>query len=133
MTRLCYWRPCGADVRDRDPTQNKREHRDRVDRLVAWRQRELRVRHYYEPARLLGKEVARSLSWADADADENAAWDIYLFYSAGARWHDALPPPETVLHQLSRRQNDSGFRTGDELVDALREATTRTLAAPGGG
>jgi hypothetical protein len=92
-----------------------------------------RVRHYYEPARLLGKEVARSLSWADADADENAAWDIYLFYSAGARWHDALPPPETVLHQLSRRQNDSGFRTGDELVDALREATTRTLAAPGGG
>jgi hypothetical protein len=30
----------------------------------------------------------------------SVAWDLYLFYRAGARWRRSLPAPETWLHQL---------------------------------
>jgi hypothetical protein len=42
----------------------------------------------------LGVEVGRSLG-----VDGWVAWDIYLFYPAGARWDDHLPAPSVALAQ----------------------------------
>ncbi len=86
-----------------------------------------RVAHFYEPGRLLGKVVAKSLGWDDPDNHDTAAWDIYLFYPAGVRWDDELPAPAIVHHQLGMRMDDSHFRTGDDLVAALREAAAATV------
>lgn len=80
-----------------------------------------RVRHFHDPARRVGEAVAASLGWEDY-----VAWDIYLFYEAGTRWLEAPPPPAYYAHQLPR--DSVHFRTGDELLRELHEATKRLTA-----
>ena len=86
-----------------------------------------RVRHFYEPERTIGKAVSRSLGWQDPDVDRNAAWDIYLFYPRGVTWEAGLPPPATMMHQLWGR--DEGYRTGEDLIQGLRQATASLVEA----
>jgi hypothetical protein len=87
-----------------------------------------RVRHFHESGRGLGKAVARTLGWESPDDDDNAAWDIYLFWPAGVRWDDQMPPPAIVVHQLANHRDEPAFRTGDGLVTALHEATAKIVA-----
>jgi D-alanyl-D-alanine dipeptidase len=55
-----------------------------------------RVTQFWDGARRLGAEVSRSLG-----ERERVAWDIYLFYAAGAEWTDAgMPPPAALLVQV---------------------------------
>ena len=83
-----------------------------------------RVRHFHDPAKRSGQAIAASLGWKDY-----VVWDIYLFYEAGSRWLDGPPAPAHFAHQLPR--DSAHFRTGDDLVRELREATNRLIAAPG--
>ncbi len=55
----------------------------------------LPVPQFWDGEQSLGKEVARSVG-----ADGWVAWDIYLFYPAGARWDDHLPAPAVALAQV---------------------------------
>lgn len=55
------------------------------------------VAQFWDGEKLLGRLVSRSFGMAD-----RAAWDIYLFYPAGAEWTDAgLPPAEKAIAQSS--------------------------------
>jgi len=57
------------------------------------------LRQFWDGEQLLGKEVARSVG-----APQWVAWDVYLFYRAGAEWPDAgLPPPDAALAQASNQ------------------------------
>jgi hypothetical protein len=90
-----------------------------------------RVQQFHESGREIGKVVARSLGWDDPENDETAAWDIYLFWPAGVRWDDTLPPPTITLHQLSNHRDEAEFRTGDALVLGLDEATIAIVGKGG--
>ncbi len=53
------------------------------------------LRQFWDGNQLLGKEVARSVG-----VPRWVAWDVYLFYRAGAEWTEAgLPPPAAALAQ----------------------------------
>jgi hypothetical protein len=57
--------------------------------------RDRAIPQFWDGERKLGGEIARSLG-----VEEWTAWDIYLFYPAGARWTDAgMPPPQAALAQ----------------------------------
>jgi hypothetical protein len=57
--------------------------------------RDVAVPQFWDGAKRLGNEVARSLG-----AGEWTAWDIYLFYPPGAEWTEAgIPAPEAALAQ----------------------------------
>lgn len=74
------------------------------------------VRQFHDPRKLTGKAIARSLG-----APDKVAWDIYLFYSQGAGWNDALPLPMTWAHQLGTGDwaDPARYRTGNDLVEEL--------------
>lgn len=57
--------------------------------------RDARVKQFYDPRQLAGKAIAGSLGH-----DGRVAWDIYLFYPAGAMWKELPPHPEVFMHQL---------------------------------
>lgn len=106
------------------------------------RVRDPRLVTYHDPAQLLGRALARTLSWR-----HHLAWDTYFMYRAGTRWFDADPPPPDVwFHQLRDRElwartaelevgdaswtehlaetceaDPAQFRTGDELRIALAD------------
>jgi len=83
---------------------------------VAWTMKSPRVRQFHDPHKLTGKAIARSLGVPD-----KVAWDIYLFYSQGAGWNDALPLPMTWAHQLGTGDwaDPARYRTGNDLVEEL--------------
>lgn len=92
-------------------------------RLVA----DPRARHFYDPARRAGQAIARSLG--TAGAEEQTAWDMYLFYDRLGRWQGEPPPPSDWLHQLHGRAwaDQRRWRWGDDLAAGLLEATGRLL------
>ena len=80
------------------------------------------VRQFCDPTKRSGEAVAASLGWKD-----QVAWDTYLFYEAGCKWIEGPPPPAYYSHQLP--WDPLHFRTGDDLVRELHEATKRLIAA----
>ena len=58
--------------------------------------RDLPIPQFWDGAKSLGREVARSIG-----SPEWTAWDIYLFYPPGAEWtNTGLPAPEGALAQV---------------------------------
>ncbi len=120
-----------------------------VARAEAERVIDNRMTAFHDPAKRLGRAMARRLGW-----ERHVAWVIFLVYGSGESWTTTqLPAPETWFHQLNdgepREQADEGasteetdtpaeqhdadparFRTGDDLrsalVDALRAAGQTT-------
>ena len=50
------------------------------------------------------------------------AWDLYLFYRAGAEWDEPLPVPDRWLHQLDI--SDQPSLDDRTLLGALREVSS---------
>ncbi len=75
-----------------------------------------RASHFHDPNRLAGASIARSLGWED-----DVAWDVYLFYEAGAKWQKGPPEPYDWMHQLGGwyQADPDRFHTGEDLVKAL--------------
>jgi copper chaperone CopZ len=86
-----------------------------------------RVTQFHDPDRKSGYAIAKDLLYENA----GPAWDIYLYYDKDARWTDAPPKPIEYVHQLSggRRADPARFRPGQQLIDALRESTSKILSA----
>lgn len=77
--------------------------------------RDPRVHHFYDPHKRSGAAIADSLGYKD-----RVAWDIYLFYTAGAEWSETPPAPTAWTHQLSETWIDRGhYHKGDDLVREL--------------
>jgi hypothetical protein len=76
-----------------------------------------RVAQFYDPERLSGKEVVRTLG---AEAGE-AAWDVYLFFKGQDKWFDLLPEPVDWVHQLTGSiwADPGRFYQGDQLARKL--------------
>ena len=73
------------------------------------------IQHFYDPDRLSGRAIAESVGWKD-----RVAWDIYLFYVAGADWIEGPPVPAAWMHQLNENWADrEHFRTGEYLAKEL--------------
>ena len=77
-----------------------------------------RLHHFYDPNKRSGTAVADSLGYKD-----RVAWDIYLFYTAGAVWIENPPAPKEWMHQLSETWIDrKHYHSGDDLVRELSGA-----------
>ncbi len=85
-----------------------------------------RVTQYHDPAQVAGRAFAEGL------LRRPPAWDLYLFYPAGARWTGGPPMPASWAHQLSSdRVADPARRfTGAALATELHAAMARVGAAP---
>ncbi len=84
------------------------------------------IQHFYDPDKLSGKAIAESVGWKD-----KVAWDIYLFYVAGAEWIEDPPIPDAWMHQLSENWADrEHFRTGEYLAEELY-STVKALLETG--
>ena len=82
-----------------------------------------RVAHFYDSKKNSGKAIADRLGWTG-----QVAWDIYLFYEAGAEWANITPQPAYWMHQLKDSwPAKEHFHTGDGLVKELRNAMTKLL------
>ena len=62
--------------------------------------------HYWEDSGIIGKHYEEVL------AIGQYAWDVWMIYKPGAKWHNKLPPaPDYWMHQLggldAARQLDS--------------------------
>ena len=72
-----------------------------TDSLDATKQREprfsdYRVKHYWDPDRILGRLLSRTLK-----LKAPIAWDVYLIYPPDHPWDGELPPAPTFwMHQL---------------------------------
>ncbi|MFQ5484650.1 MAG: hypothetical protein ACE5DO_04860 [Desulfobacterales bacterium] len=74
-----------------------------------------RFRHFYDQAKIVGRDIANSIGWGG-----HVAWDIYLFYKPHADWNNVAPKPTYWMHQLPDSWADQEhFRTGDNLVNEL--------------
>lgn len=73
-----------------------------ADDLTAARHQETlfsdsRVAHYWDPDRILGGLLAKTLKLR-----ASIAWDVYLLYPPDHDWDSDLPPsPEFWMHQLN--------------------------------
>jgi hypothetical protein len=75
-----------------------------------------RVRHFYDPEKQVGKDIAGSLQW-----EGRIAWDIYLFYAPGQKWTNLPPPPALYSHQLTNEWADrEHYRVGADLAASLK-------------
>ena len=84
-----------------------------------------RLHHFYDPNKRSGTAVADSLGYKD-----RVAWDIYLFYTAGAVWIENPPAPKAWMHQLSETWIDrKHYHSGDDLVRELSLAMQRILSS----
>ncbi|MCI0551136.1 MAG: hypothetical protein L0287_09290 [Anaerolineae bacterium] len=55
-----------------------------------------RVKHYWDPDRILGRYLSRTLN-----LKASIAWDVYLVYTPVHAWDTDLPPtPKFWMHQL---------------------------------
>jgi hypothetical protein len=76
---------------------------------------DVRIRHYYDNDRVVGKTIADSVGWAG-----KVAWDIYLFYEPFIEWREKPPNPQFWMHQLTDDwATKDTYRTGDDLKNEL--------------
>lgn len=74
-----------------------------------------RIRWFHDPERRAGRAIAASLGAAG-----KVAWDVYLFFDAGAEWDDQPPAPRQWVHQLDDAWADPArLRFGDQLEPEL--------------
>lgn len=77
-----------------------------TDSLDAAKERERqfldpRVTHYWDPRRILGRLLSRTLN-----LKSSIAWDVYLLYPPNHPWRAGLPPaPQFWMHQLDEEQD----------------------------
>lgn len=83
-----------------------------------------RASQFYDPDHLAGKAIAEGMGGKD-----KIAWDIYLFYAAGAEWGDHPPAPTDWAHQLtgSAWADSTRHHSGDELLKELHRIMQRLL------
>jgi len=75
-----------------------------------------RTRHFYDPNALAGKVFAARLGSPGA-----IAWDFYLFFPSGLKWHQGPPMPVEWAHQLSDTWIDPNhFHWEDDLEQELK-------------
>lgn len=84
-----------------------------------------RVMQFYDEDGRVGELFSGLLLKQDA----GPAWDMYMFFDMETTWGAAPPTPSEWYHQLSgaRRADTSLFRTGEALVNQLRESAGRWL------
>ena len=84
-----------------------------------------RIHHFYDPNKRSGAAIADCLGYMD-----RVAWDIYLFYTAGATWIETPPAPAAWMHQLSETWLDrEHYHKGDDLIRELSLAMQRLLGS----
>ncbi len=84
-----------------------------------------RLLHFYDPNKRSGAAIADSLGYED-----RVAWDIYLFYTAGAAWIEKPPAPTVWMHQLSETWIDrKHYHSGDDLVRKLSVAMEKFIVS----
>jgi len=75
-----------------------------------------RISWFHDPRQRAGKSVAASLG-----APGKVAWDVYLFFVAGAEWTEQPPAPTHWVHQLGDLWADpTRHYFGDQLEPELR-------------
>jgi hypothetical protein len=74
-----------------------------------------RVSHFWSD----GHEVAEILRPAAGLPEGERAWDTYQLYAAGARWGDAPPTPDFVMHVGKRLPEDRRL-DGAVLAEHIR-------------
>ena len=84
--------------------------------------KDARVRQFYDPGQLAGKAIAGSLNF-----DGKVAWDIYLFYPAGAMWKELPPRPEVFMHQLRDSWADQNCLFEKDLLRVKLAETMKNL------
>ncbi|MGD2252926.1 MAG: hypothetical protein PVF70_08440 [Anaerolineales bacterium] len=87
--------------------------------------KDARVSQFYDPERLVGREVATRFG---ANPGE-VAWDVYLFFDPHSAWNELLPLPEDWAHQLTSSNwvDPRRLFQGDQLKDKLREIAENLL------
>jgi hypothetical protein len=70
-----------------------------------------RVQQFYDPNRLLGKAIAKSIH-----PQGSVAWDMYLFYSEGIEWTEQPPIPFDWAHQLDDSWADPNHFAWDKAL-----------------
>jgi hypothetical protein len=83
-----------------------------------------RITQYWDESRAVSTAAHTVLDFATRR--RNVAWDVYLFYRAGARWTEPIPSPDHWLHQLDIADQPSLSKA--TLRDGLRmvSSTPRT-------
>jgi hypothetical protein len=85
---------------------------------------DLRVRHFFDPEKKVGKAIAKSLSW-----EGRIAWDIYLYYAPGQKWTDQPPSPVLYAHQLTNVWANRGhYRVAADLTEELRLSMQKMIS-----
>lgn len=70
---------------------------------------DIRIRHYWDSEKVLGKLVADSML-----KNTPTAWDIYLLYHPGSQWNnEKFPAPDFWMHQL---EEDESLRLNPEIL-----------------
>ena len=97
-----------------------------IARVQAQTMQDLRVRHFHDPRKRVGRAIAGSLGGRD-----KVAWDIYLFFALGSEWNGGPPPPTWWAHQLSGSSwaDPARYHRGDDLVAQLRQAVTAQIGS----
>lgn len=91
-------------------------------REAALRLGDSRVRHFHDPGRAAGRAFARGL------LPVGVAWDVYLFYPAGAEWLEEPPRPVSWSHQLGRVDPEH-FHPRERLPVELHASAAALLGA----
>ena len=76
---------------------------------------DVRIQHFYDNNKVVGKTIADSVGWTG-----NVAWDIYLFYAPFIEWTGKPPKPLFWMHQLTADwATKDNYRTGYDLKNEL--------------
>lgn len=86
-----------------------------------------RVRHFWDPKNRVPAALAAGFDWAEDDL----AWDIYLFYDQDAEWTDQAATSAAYFHQMSRHQDDTAhFFQGKALAKKIAETADKLFQKP---
>lgn len=91
-------------------------------RKAAEKFQDKRVKQFYDPRQLAGRDVAKSLGHVNG-----VAWDIYLFYPRGALWVDLPPLPAAYMHQLRDSWADQRYLFENEQLKAKLTEAMKSL------